>query len=92
MAATVTEVSNSISRSDGLALNERPQDGDCATAQVLHTVELCEAMFLHLPLRTLIASVPLVCKQWHVIIEGSIKLQQKLFFKSTGPYQPKGRL
>ncbi|KAK4500367.1 hypothetical protein PRZ48_008556 [Zasmidium cellare] len=58
-----------------------------ARDQVFSTPELAEMVFMELPPSQILAKLLRVCRQWNAVIEGSIRIQQALFFKPiSGPY------
>ncbi|QIX02397.1 hypothetical protein AMS68_007914 [Peltaster fructicola] len=68
-----------------------PEPGTPSAGQKLGMVgELIERILMELPMKSLLVHAPLVCRKWHLTIQSSTKLQQKLFFVPV--YEPKMRI
>ncbi|KAH8647181.1 hypothetical protein BX600DRAFT_476287 [Xylariales sp. PMI_506] len=58
-----------------------PPTVERSVSMVFTTVELLEAILIHLDIRCLLTSALRVCRQWRDLIQGSKQLQKALFFE-----------
>ncbi|KAL7894812.1 hypothetical protein HDV63DRAFT_382551 [Trichoderma sp. SZMC 28014] len=68
----------------------RPDLPGAARKKALDSTEILEHVFSHLDEATLLTSVQRVCKGWKEVVDGSVRLQRKLFFipDETRPLEP----